>query len=297
MSSTLTLPVAALVSVLAWVLPDVESLQLWGGLSATLATAYLIMELNNRNALLRIRSRMMSVTFLFLMTVCPALHSWSTASLLPLLLVLGFFALFGSYQAANAPGYVFHAFLCLGVGSLLFPPFAVLALCYYGCMAFLLHNFTWRTILAGLIGLALPYWGYAAYAIWENQLDTAFLFVQPWLQLRVPQYSVLGIHEWASLGTIAFFAVLAIIHLCRTAYADKIRTRLLLLTILVTEVFLVAGIALLPEQFDVQFRLFLTNSALLIAHYYALSNGRFIDPWFNLSATAVAVLGIYNYFF
>lgn len=64
-----------------------------------------------------------------------------------------------------------------------------------------------------------------------------------------------------------------------------------------TEVFLVAGIALLPEQFDVQFRLFLTNSALLIAHYYALSNGRFIDPWFNLSATAVAALGIYNYFF
>lgn len=297
MSSTLTLPVTALVSVLAWILPDVGSVPLWGGLGVTLATAYLIMELNNRNALLRIRSRMMSVTFLFLMLVSPSLHTWSIGSLLPLLLVLSYFALFGSYQASNAPGYVFHAFLCIGVGSLLFPPFAVLALCYYGCMAFLLHNFTWRTLLAGLIGLALPYWGYAAYAIWQNRLDTAFLFVQPWLQFRVPQYASLGVHEWATLGTAAFFAILSVIHLCRTAYADKIRTRLLMLAILVTEVFLAVGIVLLPEQFDVQFRLFLTNSALLIAHYYALSNGRFIDPWFNLSATAVAALGIYNYLF
>lgn len=270
---------------------------LWGGLACTLATAYLIMELNNRNALLRIRSRMMSVTFLFLMVVCPNLHQWNTNALLPLLLVLGYFALFGSYQASNAPGYVFHAFFCLGVGSLLFPPFAVLALCYYGCMAFLLHNFTWRTVLAGLMGMALPYWGYAAYAIWQNQLDTAFLFIQPWLHIRTPNYAVLGIHEWVSMGAIAFFAILAVIHFCRTAYAEKIRTRLLLLAILVTEVFLAVGIVLLPEQYDVQFRLFLTNSALLIAHYYALSTGRFIDPWFNLSVTAMAAVGIYNYFF
>ena len=55
-----TLPVMALLTLPLWALPDWANWSLWAGLVLTGFTAYLIMELNNRNTLLRIRSRMMS---------------------------------------------------------------------------------------------------------------------------------------------------------------------------------------------------------------------------------------------
>lgn len=162
---TLTLPVAALATLALWMLPDATDARLWGGLAATGLTTYVIMELNTRHALLRIRSRMMSTTYLALMLACPFLHEWSAGAGVAACFALSYAALFASYQQARAEGYVFHAFLFAGLGSLAFPPLLAVAAGYYFSMLFQLRNLTGRTFLAGLLGLALPYWLYAAYAI------------------------------------------------------------------------------------------------------------------------------------
>lgn len=75
-TGSFTLPVMAVLTLVVWMFPDVENWKLWAGLGMTFLTAYSIMELNNRHALLRVRSRMMSVSFLTLMLTCPALHAW-----------------------------------------------------------------------------------------------------------------------------------------------------------------------------------------------------------------------------
>ena len=77
-TGSFTLPVMALLTLAVWPLHDVADRMQWAGLVMTGLTAYLIMEMNTRNALLRIRSRMMSVTYLLLMSVCPMLHAWDT---------------------------------------------------------------------------------------------------------------------------------------------------------------------------------------------------------------------------
>lgn len=295
-SSTFTLPTMAVIVLLVWVLSDVTDVNLWGGLAVTELTAYLIMELNNRNALLRIRSRMMSVTYLALMLVCPALHTWSMEAIPTVCFVLAYFMLFSSYQQFRAEGYIFHAFLLLGIGSMVFPPMLVLAIAYYISMLFQLRSLTWRTFMAGLFGLAVPYWILAAYAIWNNQLDTAFLYLNDWFVPHVPDYSLLKLDQWITVGIFFALALFAFVHFIHTAYNDKIRTRMLLYTVITMQVFLTVGLLLLPEHFDKQMRLFIANSSLIIAHYYALGKGRLFNTWFNLTVLILIVLGVYNYY-
>lgn len=296
-SSTLTLPVAAVGVLVLWMLPAVADGLLWGGLAVTGLTTYVVMELNARNALLRIRSRLMSVTYLVLMLVCPFLHGWSPAALSALCFALGHATLFASYQQTRPEAYVFHTFLFAGIGSLAFPPLLVVAVGYYFSMLFQLRNLTGRSFVAGLLGLLLPYWLHAAHAIWHNRLDTAFLPLLEQLRPRIPDYASVPAGRWVTLGVVGFFALLAFIHFFHTAYNDKIRTRMMFYVIATQEVLLAAGFGLLPHCFDALLRLFLVNSSLLIAHYFALGRGRFFNAWFNVSLLLLAALGVYNYFF
>ena len=53
----------ALVTAAVWMLPNLSSLRLGGGLLATALMTYVVIECNNRYHLLRVRSRMNSVVF------------------------------------------------------------------------------------------------------------------------------------------------------------------------------------------------------------------------------------------
>ena len=88
---------------------------------------------------------------------------------------------------------------------------------------------------------------------------------------------------------------MALIHFFHTAYNDKIRTRMLFYVVVAQQAVFTAGLFLLPEHLYYHLPLFLFNSSLLIAHYYALAKGRFFDSWFNLSLAAWIALGLYNY--
>ena len=297
MTSSFTLPIMALITLVVWMLPDLTHGLSWLSLGVTFVTAYLIMELNNRNALLRVRSRMMSATFLALMIACPMLHGWHVGQLCVVCLLLTYFTLFASYQLARPEGYVFHAFLFISLGSMFFPPMLVLVPVSYVSMMFQLRNFTWRSMVAGLLGVSVPYWVYAAYAIWRNQLDTAFDYLSEWFCPQWLQFQVWNLHQWISVGVVFFFALLAFVHLFRTAYNDKIRTRMLSYVIATFEVVIAAGLIVLPQYFEEWMRLFIANSSLLIAHYYALAKGRFFDTWFYLSVWIVVGLAVFNYFF
>ncbi len=278
-----------------WLLPDMGSWRLWAGLGMTGLNAYLVMELSNRNSLLRIRSRMMSAVYLVLMAVCPMLHAWNTGMIPTLCFLLSYFTLFSSYQKVRPEGYIFHSFLFAGIGSLFFPPMLVVALAYYVSMLFQLRNFRGRTFMAGLIGLLTPYWVFAAYAIWQNRLDRAFLYLLDWIPPFAPDYNGITQAQWVTAGCLLFFALLAFIHFFHTAYNDKIRTRMFFYVVATQEVVLVTGLVFFPQHLNTILGLFIANSSLLIAHYYALGKGRFFPFWFNVSLAVFVALGVYNY--
>lgn len=294
-TGSFTLPVVAVAALVAWVAPAVNDWNLWAGVAMTALTAYSIMELNNRNALLRVRSRLMSVTFLTLMASCPALHTWNVGMVPALCYVASYLVLFPSYQKYRAEGNVFHAFLLMGIGSLVFPPMVVLVAAFYFSMLFQLRNFTWRTFMAGIFGFAVPYWFYAAYAVWQNRLDTAFLYLFDWFSPALPDYSQLTVPQLVTAGFLIALVIVSLVHFFHTAYNDKIRTRMLLYVLFTQEVCLLVGMVLLPTHFETQLRLFLVNSCAFIAHYYALGRGRFFDLWFNFSVLLFLAFAVFNY--
>ena len=110
-----------------------------------------------------------------------------------------------------------------------------------------------------------------------------------------PAYFSLTLPQLVTVGTIAFYLLLAFIYLCRNAYNDKIRTRMLIYVIVTQQVLLLAGMLLLPQAVHTQFRLFLLNSSLLIAHHMSLARGRLFDLWFYLSLLLLVALGVFNY--
>lgn len=293
-TGTFTLPIVALLTLIVWAVPHLNEIEIWAGLAVTGLTAYSLMELNNRYALLRVRSRMVSTTYLVLMVACSMLHHFSMALIPMLCFVLSYFMLFASYQDTHSQGYIFHAFLFAGVGSIFFPPMLILALLYYFSMLVQLRNFTWRTFMAGVLGMLLPYWLYTAYAIWSNHLDTAFLYLLPWISYHVPDYSSIALSQWVTVGTLGLLSLFALVHFFHTAYNDKIRTRMFFYVIVTQEIMLSAGLLLLPQFYEVQLALFIANSAPLLAHYYTLAKGKFVDIWFYLSLLMLLGVAVVN---
>lgn len=278
-------------------LPDVENLSLAEGLAVALFAGYLLMEWNNRSALLRVRSRMVSVTYLVLTTACTFLHD-SALSLLPgVLLLLSYHALSASYQKSRSEGEIFHAFLFMSAGSLVFPPLLLSLPLFFVSMQMQLRSLTWRTFFAGLFGLAVPYWFWVAWAVWHNRLDTAFGSMPVFaVAAGLPDYGLLDAARIASAALVVLLVLLSLLHILRTSYNDKIRTRMIFYAVMVQEVLYLALLAVCPQWFDTLFALLLANSAPLLGHYFTLARGRFMNRWFVVCLLSVAVLGAANYF-
>lgn len=283
-----------LVSAALWLLPGVQDRELWFGLLGTGVTAYLMVEWNNRHALLRIRSRLTSSTFLVLSAACPFLHGWTTDMVVPACLACAYFLLFSSYQKVRAEGEIFHAFLCIGLGSLFFPPIVAVAPFLYFSMIVQMRSFCLRSFLAGLLGLLLPYWAYMGWAVWNNRLDEALSLAEGYLTVPSPDYSVVGLHERVSLAFVLVLALFSVVHYLRTAYNDKIRTRMFFYVLIIQVVLLASMLAVVPQWHVMILRLLLVPASPLIGHYLALARGRLMNVWFVFILLAVVALAVFN---
>ena len=292
--SATTLPVTAAATAALWLLPFPPGAARWGGLLATALAAYVMMECNNRNALLRIRSRMTTTSFLALTAACPFLHGWQPAMAAVVALLAALTLLFATYQQRHAEGRTFYAFFFMGLGSLLFPPLLLLVPLLCAAMLFYLRSLSGRTFLAALFGLALPYWGYVGWMGWHNRLDTAFAYMLPYLTPGPPRFSALPPQRMAALGAVLVLVVPAIFHFWRTSYNDKIRTRMLYYTILIEELAITAMLAACPGEFDTIFRLFVLNSTPLIAHHLAFAGGKAGNIYFYTAIALIGLLAAYN---
>ncbi len=290
--SATTLPVTAAATAALWLLPFPPDAARWGGLLTTALAAYVMMECNNRNALLRVRSRMTTTSFLALTAACPFLHAWQPAMAAAVALLATLTLLFATYQQRHAEGRTFYAFFFLGLGSLLFPPLLLLAPLLCLAMLFYLRSLTGRSLLAAVFGLALPYWGYVGWMGWHNRLDTAFVYMLPYLAPGPPDVSALPPGRMAALSAVLVLVVPAIFHFWRTSYNDKIRTRMLYHTLVLTVFALLALLVLRPQWHDALLRLLLAAGAPFVGHHFALARGRLMDVWFVVCLVLLAGLAV-----
>lgn len=162
----MTLPAACVLATLLWWLPQggYSTDYLLGWLLCALTT-YILIETTAVNVLLRVRSRMISALYLFMMAACGFLHPLQTSTVMQFCLALSFYCLLRTCEKPRSQADTLHAHLLLSLASLLWPPLLLLWPVLLWNQGVYLRSLSWKSFGAAIIGILLPYafWAAAAF--------------------------------------------------------------------------------------------------------------------------------------
>lgn len=273
------LPLAAVYGALVWLGAGLLVQQLWAPFVMMFLATYVMAELNNRNALLRIRSRMVSFSFIFLsMMNVVALADWRVA-LVQMCFALSLFVIFMTCQNDHAVGAMYTSFMCLGVASIAWVHILYLAPVLILLTLRPLFAFSFKTFSAAILGLLTPYWVVLAYLVYIGDLQS---LVDHFIKLA--DFSPLLHYEYVTIGTLVVFSILVIlmltgiVHFLRKAYNDKIRVRVLFRVLMILALVLTALISVVPYYANYLIALLEVVVAPLIAHFIVFTRTK-VTNW------------------
>lgn len=329
--SSATLPVACVVATLLWWLPlgavaTGGRLELWTpetwslllGWIVCALTTYVVLETVAQNALLRIRSRMISTLYLLMMAACSFLHPLSNGLLCQLCLACCFYQLLATYEQSQPESHTLRAYLFLSVGSLLWAPLLVLVPVLLWCQAVFLRSLSWRSLNAAVIGLLLPYlfWGTAltvammasflsdpltdtseiGRAVFQPLIDHGQALLGPFTAPFTWQWDIRErLTETITFGITLLFSATGTIHYIRKNYDDKIRVRMCHYTLITVQLIVLAWMVAQPALFHHLYPLLLLTTAPAAAHFIALTHTWLSNAWTLLLLTLLTLHLIIDY--
>lgn len=292
--SGFTLPVMALYTLLVWLLSSTVQPIGWIQMVCVGLAAFLLVELSNSNALLRVRSRMVTSVFLALSCVyCPYLLSLSSCVLV-LCMVSALLILFRTYQDNRRPGVCYYAFLCLGIGSIFFIQVFYLIPLVWLLMATQLQSLSLRTWLASLFGLLTPYWFMVPWLVWHQNYQWLLDHVMPLTEFDSAGIHTFTIGQVASYTVILLMALLGIGHFWLKSYEDKIRIRQLFGFFIVMILVVALWMMFQPQCFDQLMPLLILFTSPLIAHFFTFTESRVTNIFFIICIVLVVLLTALN---
>lgn len=274
-----TFVVAALLTVVVWMLGHWTDTAWWGALGMALLTTYILLETNTQCQLLRIRSRMVSSTFLLLISTQMAMHSQWSLLLPACALVLCNLLLFRCYEQRRATGSLFYAYLFLGIACCQFPPVWLMVPVLWFCCAHYLRNMSLRGWRASILGLLLPHLYYILAMLysgaWDFQHWTAFL------QWPTPD-SIPPVDRLVNIGVMVLLFFWSIVHFSTNSFRDNTRTRMFYNTLQGELLLSLLLLIIWPPHSLQTLTLTLVAGTPFAAHYFSLSEGRWHDFWIGL---------------
>lgn len=271
--SRIALPVTGVYAFAVCALGGLFTEQLWVQFVLLAVSSFLMMELNNVNALIRIYSRMVSCSFLVLAVMSQYLVVDVRCGIVQACFIAFYLFLFSAYQDNRAMGRVFYAFLMLGIASTMFVQilFFVPLVWVLLCTNLMVRSF--RAFVSSLFGLLVPYWFMVAYYLYIDDVDSLLDHF-----LQIAQFGpVLGwmdmpVSHILTAAYVAILAVVGMIHFRLNNYKDKIRTRMLFEIFSVLALAAIVFMILQPQHVDYLLALLIVSTSPMIGHYIALTN-------------------------
>ena len=288
------LPIAAVYAIGIWAIAmfgGSPTLFAWPQMACYAAASYMMVELNNSNALIRVRSRMVGATFIIL----SCLYVNGFQSLLGALGLVGIIAtilqLFTTYQDKQAAGKTYYAFLALGCSSFLYAEYLYYVPILWILMISRLNSFSWRTMMASILGIITPYW-FAflwLFYIWDftpltDHLSDLNSFVFP------ANYLAVTLEQVLVYVFLAAVSITGIIHFWQYSYEDKIHVRQLFGFFIAINLLTLLFIALQPQQFDAFIRIVIICTSPILAHFLTLTHSRITNiAFFVILSTCIII--------
>lgn len=313
-----TLPVVILICTACWLLTSLlvpalapnpgsyplwQSIREWGlplwamkGISFVLYAiiGYFLIEINNTFAIIRMRASVQTSLYFLLITVCPGLHQLYAGDVAAIAFLLSLYFLLRSYQLPKPEACLFHSFVFIGAGSILFPQLTFFVPIWL-IGAYNFQSFSFRSFCAAVVGWALPYWFLLGHAFYYGQME---LFYAPFIELGTFQPigfpEDLPLWEAVTLGYIFILFIVSVVHCLATGYQDKIRTRSYLYFLIFLCFCLFTFILLQPTHSIDLLSLLLVVASILLGHLFALTNSRPWNWFFIGSMVGLILLYIFN---
>lgn len=290
-----SLPIASIYGVLALLAAGLINQNFWFPILLMALCVYLMAEMNNRNALLRIRSRMVSCCFIMLMSMSSMLLLDTNVSLALLCFVAYQFLIFYTCQNPGAVGIVFYAFFFIGMASLISVHLLLLVPVLLLLLSRPLYGLSGRTMSAAVMATMVPYWMTIIYLIYIGDYEPLMAHFSP-----LADTSILFNYEKVTIGMVINFAVVVvsmltgIVHFMQNAYKDKIRVRLLFRMMIVLSLILMILIAVAPAMYNYLLPMMVVTVSPLIAHFFTFTDSRITNYTFITWLVITILITLYS---
>lgn len=292
-----TLPIAIGYGTAIWILAGLFHQQWWIQFACFALAVGTMTELDNHNALMRIYSRMVPVTFICLSCCACFLFPSMSGAIFQLCFIASLYTLFLSYQDRQSTGWTFYTFLLLGLGSVAQPQALWLVLVYWLLMGFTIYSLSWRTFCASVLGVLCPYWFMVAWILFGNDGDfTPFIsHLEAVVSYTLPaDYASVGLPTMVFAGLTVVLTLVGSLHFVHNSFRDKIRTRQLYYSLMLLFGTATVVLAIKPQHSDVMLRVMIATGSPLIGHFIGLTATRLTNILFYIILTAVGLLTAIN---
>lgn len=241
----------------------------------SVALTYDLQEMHNRFLLIRIRTYMVPAVYLFLSAAALCINPHRFDTPIALCGIMTMHLLCCTYQKRNPSGYVFYAFVLLGLASVEIGPLLYLAPILLLNLIIQLRGLNPRSFFAALLGLGLPYvvWLFYAYHteswdIYDHFRELVVFEPLTWEPLRESLQNP-DIYFYVPFS---FFCLIAGWHTAAYSYDDKIKTRMLLKVLLINHFMLFLLILWQPQFLSPLLGLQIATGSVILTHYFALTS-------------------------
>lgn len=288
------LPICAAYTLLICLISGLFSEGIWAQLALTAIATLLMVELNNRNSLIRIYSRMVSCSFLVMTMMTPHKIESIDGCIVSMCFVAFYLALCNAYQDKKATGYVLWAFAAIGVASIVWIQILLFIPVLWVLTATNILAMSLRTFVASILGVIMPYWFLSAYHIYIGDIMPIVDHIATIANFEpLFIYKNCSINDFLPLCFIILLAITGSIHFLRTSYKDKIRTRMIYEMFITMTVATIVLIILQPQHANIATHLLIISTAPLIGHFLALTSTKITNiASLAIMATALVITAL-----
>jgi hypothetical protein len=271
---------------------EIPILQIIIPLILIIGMALIMLQLNNRYNIIRIRTMLPAPLFILIVSGFSNLHTMHPVYFAAFFVLLAIYRLFSAFDEVKPYSPAFDSGFFLGVAALFYFNAFILFPAFIIGLGVLSREPKWREFIVNIIGFFLPF---------------IFAFSYVFVFGKVPEYlETLKLNTFTSvgnlksnlpvlgyLGILFILILLGTIRIVQQYNAKKVSTRKYFIVLFLVFLFMLISFTLIPATSLEIFVITVIPVTLLLANFFVFMKGRFWGEFlFSLLLIAVIIMGI-----